>query len=431
MEILKKIGKICFILLVAIALVVDGLFIYYHFFVKENELTTGINYISDQNGIDIKNKEDMTEEELEKFQDRWFLEANYYSNDKQNGIQLQELKLNYFMDYNLTSNSYRSTGMQYLGNFKTYANEVGSEEEANQRVVENFVYYDSTNGVDFNGYNSLNHSVANKLNRDTETIIKIDAEAYSIKLDGMYVEKHGKTNFGKWFYNLIGKETIHYFDYGDLFECVMQSIKTNNKKYGDYYITLDLTNFFSIKKFDSQTGKFLNDDVTDIIKNYSVLKFHYDENGAARASQSIFKTINFDKNYGEYNTEYWQERFVYNLTEKDLLFRQSEQYEGHLATLGSATKNKFDQMKRAKVNISINLNSEYLKNKNINVVGLDYLAFENFEIDTLTITGSCDNFHILNQSLKNTNLKTLKHSKSIILDIHDGAIDTAFSEVVI
>ena len=88
-------------------------------------------------------------------------------------------------------------------------------------------------------------------------------------------------------------------------------------------------------------------------------------------------------------------------------------------------------MKRAKVNISINLNSEYLKNKNINVVGLDYLAFENFEIDTLTITGSCDNFHILNQSLKNTNLKTLKHSKSIILDIQAGAIDTAFSEVVI
>ena len=38
MEILKKIGKICFVLLVAIALVVDGLFIYYHFFVKENDL---------------------------------------------------------------------------------------------------------------------------------------------------------------------------------------------------------------------------------------------------------------------------------------------------------------------------------------------------------------------------------------------------------
>lgn len=56
MEILKKVGKICFVLLVAIALVVDGLFIYYHFFVKENESTTGINYISDQNGIDIKIK---------------------------------------------------------------------------------------------------------------------------------------------------------------------------------------------------------------------------------------------------------------------------------------------------------------------------------------------------------------------------------------
>lgn len=429
MKILKQIGKICFVLLVVVALVMDGLFIYYHFFNKD--FTTGTNYIGDQIGLDVIKAEDLPEDEKSEYDERWFMEANLYSNDKNNGIVLQELKLNYFMDYKLISNSYRSTGMQYLGDFKTYSHESANKEEANQRVVEDFIYYDSTNGIDFSGFNSRGDTVATKLNRDTETIIKIDDGAYSIKLDGWYREELGKSSFGKWFYHLIGAYTDHYLNYGDFFECVMQAIKTSNKGYGDFYITLDLTDFFSIKKYNSQTGKFIEDDVTDIIKNYSVLKFHYDENGATRASQSLFGSINLNKNYGQVNVSYWQERFVYNLTEKDLTFRYSDVYGGHLATLSAETKNKFDNMARAKVNVSINLNSQYLQDNEINLIGIDYKAFEDFEIDTLSITGTCDDFLLLEQCLENSNIKTLKHSKSIVLNIKDGATNNEYSEVII
>lgn len=458
MEILKKIGKICFILLVAIALVVDGLFIYYKFFT--NSTTIGVNNIDNQLGVDIEKllkSDELTQEEKNKYEERWFLEANYYSNSKQNGIELQELLLNYFTDYSLESSAYRSTGMQYIGNYQGkmlstwdgqierhvlpleddhYGTDENSVNIANNYVDKSFNYYDYTLDASWNGVTDNNGSIATELKRTTEFIIKIDNRAFSIKLDKYKDEYVGAMrSFWGLGWKAQNAYNRYYYTYGSLFESCMQAIKSCNRGYGDYYIVADLSSLFTIKEFDTKTKKFKEDNVTDIIKNYAVLKIHYDENGARNSSQSMFGSINKDSKYDMekniYNTEYWQERFVYNLTEKDLLFRQSEQHGGYLATLSAETKNKFDQMKRAKVNISINLNSEYLKSKNINIIGLDYLAFENFEIDTFTITGSCDNFHILSQSLKNTNLKTLKHSKSIILDIHEGAIDTEFSEVII
>lgn len=434
MEILKKIGKICFVLLVAIALVVDGLFIYYHFFVKD--FTTGTNYVGDQTGLDVDDiiaSGDLTEEETDKMKDRYFMEVNLYSNNKNNGIELQELKFNYFTDYRMTSEQYLSTGMQYIGNYKHKDVDFRSLEELQQYVFKDFCYYDTKDGISGSGFTGSNAGASTLLKGATTFIIKLDDKPFAIKLDKSF-------KYGKWF-NLFGKEICwnggtHYYTWSELFESIMTLIKSCNYGYGDYYIPFaNLSDYFSLYAFDENGKKFISDEVTDYITTYSAIKVHYDENGARNSSQSMFGSIDMDSKYdlekNKYDTEYWQERFVYNLTEKDLLFRQSEQHGGYLATLSAETKNKFDQMKRAKVNISINLNSGYLKNKNINIVGLDYLAFENFEIDTLSITGSCDNFHILSQSLKNTSLKTLKHSKSIILDIHEGAIDTEFSEVVL
>lgn len=424
MEILKKIGKICFVLLVAIALVVDGLFIYYHFFVKD--FTTGTNYIGDQTGLDIINSNDLTAEEKNEYEKRWFIEANLFSNDKKNGIELQELKFNYFTDYRLTSEQYLSTGMQYIGDYKWESvNIKWSEEERDNYVFQEFNYYDTRDGISYSGQMGTNGSVSTLLKRSTLFTVRIEDEAYALQLNKSYRK-------GFWIGNLNMFGSEHFYTWAELFESIMKAIKSNNKGYGDYYIPLlNLTDFFTVYKFDKNGGKYTSDETTNYVATYSVLKFHYDENGATRASQSIFGSINLDKNYGQYNTEYWQERFVYNLTEQDLKFRQSETHGGHLATLGAETKNKFDQMKRAKINISINLNSDFLKSKNINLVGLDYNALKDFEIDTITIIGTNQKFTLLSGCLENSKIKTLKHSKTVNLDIRDGAINNEFSEVVI
>ena len=70
------------------------------------------------------------------------------------------------------------------------------------------------------------------------------------------------------------------YNYLNVFADCMQAIRSNSAGYGDYYITVDLSEYFTIRELDEH-GKYKQDDVTDIIKNYSVLKFHYDENGIA------------------------------------------------------------------------------------------------------------------------------------------------------
>ena len=138
MKVLKTIGNCCLVFLTVIAVCVIIAFVYYHYFVKDT--TIGVNNINDQLAVDIKKDEDLTPEERNEFEERWFMEASYYSNAKNNGVQLQELKYNYFTGYNLTSDQYRSTGMQYMGDFETYMNEVNSDKEAQQRVLSEFYY---------------------------------------------------------------------------------------------------------------------------------------------------------------------------------------------------------------------------------------------------------------------------------------------------
>ena len=455
MTVLKGIANFCLVL-ISIA------FVYYHFFVDDT--TTGVNNIDNQVGLDIQEilkSDELTEEEKDELQDRYFLEVNYYSNDKNNGIQLQELKMNYFTSYKLTSSDYRSTGMQYLGDYKGlpldtwdgnsevsvvkigsndryYGTDETSVNIANNYVDKSFNYYDYTQGVSWNGVTDENGSIATELKRTTEFIVKIDNRAFAITLNKYFDKDVGDVR------NIFGigwkvgeKYNRYYYTYGSLFQSCMQAVKTNSAGYGDYYITVDLSSLFSIKEFDTETGKYKADNVTDIIKTYSVLKFHYDENGARSSQQSIFGIIDnnskYDLTQDKVDTTYWQERMTYNLNAQSKLnakeiftYRYSEVYDGYFVSLSMDAKKVFADMPRTKVNITLDVNND----ANKRIVGLDYNAFEGLELDTLIIKGS-GQFYCLDKALHNTNLQTLKYSDGITLDIADNAINTEYKEEII
>lgn len=348
MTVLKGIANFCLVLITVAAVLISIAFVYYHFFVDDT--TTGVNNIDNQVGLDIQEilkSDELTEEEKDELQDRYFLEVNYYSNDKNNGIQLQELKMNYFTSYKLTSSDYRSTGMQYLGDYKGlpldtwdgnsevsvvkigsndryYGTDETSVNIANNYVDKSFNYYDYTQGVSWNGVTDENGSIATELKRTTEFIVKIDNRAFAITLNKYFDKDVGDVR------NIFGigwkvgeKYNRYYYTYGSLFQSCMQAVKTNSAGYGDYYITVDLSSLFSIKEFDTETGKYKADNVTDIIKTYSVLKFHYDENGARSSQQSIFGIIDnnskYDLTQDKVDTTYWQERMTYNLNAQSKL----------------------------------------------------------------------------------------------------------------
>lgn len=412
MKIVKKIIDISLVFLSIISILVCGVYIYYHFFVKDT--TIGVNNIGDQIGLDIINSEDLTDKEKSELEERWFMEANYYSNDAKNGIELQELNFNYFMDYTLTSDAYRSTGMQYLGDYSTSQM---INYDPNNSINPAFTYYDTVDGITYNGYNDVNGSLNTLLNRKSSFIIKIDNRAFSIQLTGSY-----KDYFFLWFYNTA------YYEYGDVFDSVFTAIENNSKGYGDYYIVVDLSEFFSIKEYDTKTGKFKSDDVTDIIKNYAVLKFHYYENGAKNSTQSLFGLIENNPNHGMnevIDTTYWKAKPVYTYTESSDVFdsRYSSVYGGELISFTTEARQKLEKLSDAKIRLTINIT-------NTDIVGIDYSGLENIEIESITITGS-GTFYYLENSLKGTNVKTIYRSSGINLEIHETAIDTEYSEVIL
>ncbi|MBR2970047.1 MAG: hypothetical protein IKC49_03230 [Clostridia bacterium] len=422
MKIAKKILDVSLVILSIISILVCGLYVYYHFFV--NDTTIGVNNIGDQIGLDIINSEDLTEEEKSEFEERWFMEANYYSNDAGNGIELQELNFNYFMDYTLTSDVYRSTGMQYLGDYKFGSTQYfDSEVEVGKAIDPEFTYYDTVDGLSYKGYagNNPELSIATLLNRDAELIIKIDNKPYTIQMTGKY-DVYDRFLF--WEYVSV----TYYYGYSNVFESVMSAIKSNSLGYGDYYITVDLSEYFSIKEYDVNTGKFKPDDVTDIIKNYAVLKFHYYENGAKNSTQSIFGLIENNPNYGMsdvIDTTYWKAKAVYTYTESSDIFdlRYSSIYNGNLISFSSEARQKLEKLSDAKIRLTINIT-------NTDIVGIDYSGLENIEIESITITGS-GTFYCLENSLKGTNVKTINRSSAINLDVHATAIDTEYSEVIL
>ena len=464
MKALKTIANVCLAIIVVIAICVIIAFVYYHYFVKD--ITIGVNNIDNQVGLDvdsIKNSEDLTEEEKEELNDRYFLEVNYYSNDKGNGIELQELQLNYFTTPNLSVDDYWSTGMQYLGNYqglpldtwdgeskghfmKLFGNNdshYGIDEVsvniANNYVDTSFNYYDYTVGVHWDGVTDENGSIATVLTRKTPFIVKINNRPYMLRLD-----KYFDKDVGDWrngFGVKVGeKYNRFYYTYGSLFQSCLQAVKTNSKGTGDYYIVPNLSSLFSIYEYDEETKKFKTDDVSDIVQTYCVMKFHYDENGARSVKHSLFEIIDGNPNYGlrdgTVGTTYWQERVLYNLdvnsklNGKDVFeYRYSDIYKGYFVSLSMDCKELFAEMSRAKVNITLDLTAPYLADKQLNVVGLDYNAFDGFRIDTLTVQGNEQTFYLLEKSLYDTQLQVLKYSKSLTLDFGNEVINSEYKGV--
>lgn len=103
-------------------------------------------------------------------------------------------------------------------------------------------------------------------------------------------------------------------------------------------------------------------------------------------------------------------------------------YDGYFVSLTMDAKKLFAEIPRAKINVTLDLDSPSLEH---NIVGLDYNAFENLGIDTLTVRGGTQTFYLLEKSLFGTNLQTLKTSTGIMLDGVQNAIDNEYSGVII
>ena len=133
------------------------------------------------------------------------------------------------------------------------------------------------------------------------------------------------------------------------------------------------------------------------------------------------------------DTTYWKERMTYNLNcssklnGKDLfIFRYSSEFNGYFVSLSLDAKKLFNEMPRTKINVTLDVAC-----RDKPIVGLDFNAFENVELDTLTVKSKeAIRFYLLDNSLSNTNLQTLKRNECVTMDVAENAISNEYSEVI-
>lgn len=432
----KRIVDFCVICLTLVACLFIGLFIYQSFIDKE--FTVGVNNIDNQLAVDAEVIEsDSSSSDIDR---RVLFQVNYYSNNKGNGTKLRELSFNYFDDWTLSQNVYRSSGIQFLNDYYTVNNDLNYDDnitfsEYDVRMAWNYsnpdtmkrkikslesnfaksdlYFYDWTADVSYQG--KPNSSVATGLQVNHPYVIKIDGKPYAITLDKTY-DYVVKNFWGSW------TNTVNFTWY-DIFQGCMTAVEGNSGGYGDFYIKGDFSKYFTIFGFNKETGKFDDDSVSDIIRTYAVIKFHYDENGASSAKDSLFDQLYADANYGITEVDYAGIKSVYTFTEKDFSCRYSDTVGGDLLSLKQDAQNFIELHPNSLIKFDIDFSSLE------NVIGFDFNAFAGVPINKLCLrSDSAKTLTFLDDSLSSSGVNLIYKSDLLTLRFVG---DVSFEEVVL
>jgi len=430
---MKKVVSFISILFAIIGMALIGLYVYH--VCTYNSITMNITQVSDQLAVDVLKAEDLSDEKKAELEERWFMEANVYSNDAENGGFLSELKFNYFTSWELVENNYRSSGLQYYSkDGKSIEDSVASyplsERDEKFRSSLPLSYmgininnYDSADGISFSGSAGV-VSVSSTFDSSFVPIVKIDDHPYAVELTGSYEGYIPSTIF----FGRVGvmKKGQVAYTWEDILRCTTEVALSNSAGYGDYYVTLDLSNFFTLRKWDSETGKFIDFDSTDLLKNYTVLKFHLDENGAMTSKQSMFGQIDCNPSFGITDvSDYWGYDVFYTLSAEDFKVRESALYGGKVLSLSAEAFNFFSALENTPVKVVIDLDE--LKE----VVGFDFDVFKGLKIDRITLLSSTEReFTFLSGALKDTGCTLIQRSAGLTLTFEDDSI-TNYTEVVL
>lgn len=438
-----KVLNIVLVIIMCISAVICGTYIYYHFFVKPNHETIGVNYFGYQLPTDVLDIKDLSKDKIDMYKNRTLFEFSYYDNSLNNGIELFDFKLNYFTDSSLSTATCRSVGLQGYCDFsKIYdTNAFNNIEMLNyfNNADQTIYCYTFHDDISWAGFKYDNHGTNTMLNKDSEFIVTIDNLPYLIKLNGYRKYIKDKTFLGIKY----GEEEAYYdLTWTDLFMEIMYSVKTNSKGYADGYFIFDCSDYFKdIKAYNPDTKKFDKIPDVDITKNYSYVKFNYSKNGLTKASQSLFGLVKGDENYGMEDKDvnlqdYWKANLNYVIDENTVIngndvleYKYMDLYDGDFVSLNLGSKSIINSLPDKCVDIVIDIN-KINTSKHVKIKGLYVGAFQNFEINSLTIIGVGE-FKILDKALVGSKIKTIKRSNNIYLDFANNSTNNEFVEVVI
>lgn len=324
---------ICSLLFIA-CICVDAFYIYIKYFAGNKKVVSSTFELALQTLADGETKKP-------------FLEVAYYSNKKNNGLELFDVKYNYLMDENKTN--FFSQGLQYVGtkeksiyeNFETFVLDDTYEKSYKKEGAwySGAVYY-YHNWFGRYTPDVYNYQSSNDYETTTLSTNPIDNNSFfKIDLNGTIYGMRFKSNYkiasdG----NFIGQYKIGYenhfiytdFDYGDFyaymdhnyFNKVLFYSIAGMKPGTDQYVIFEFGDLFDYYVFNESTStynlvvkeNFIDEarkidknaqiDTTGLlgkvykeVKSYFAIKVSIFEDGAMRASDSLFNSVEGSQNY--------------------------------------------------------------------------------------------------------------------------------------
>ena len=346
-----------------------------------------------------------------------FMEINYYKNSNKNGLEMFEIKYNYFMDETL--NEIVSVGSQYVADTKedklnwTYQDMVTYHITKKERygilkaglryeydtyfaygLVGNSNYYEyqSINDYEFSIGNDIN-----PMNDNTMFKVTIGNEIYGMSFKHDYtIEDYfiGTAGIETWFTQDIN-HCYPYIDHNFMAYKICESLRKATVV-GDSYQVLQFGDFFTYHKYDGKTYSPLedvnNEKITTEFNNYYVVKINISNDGARYASDSMFNQVQGNASFnltGQHiyeNYFYGRNVIQLSMTDFNLIWVEDKYYQ--FALKDSFKKAYADYADSIVLDVSIDLDKLYLCD--VEFAGFAKDTFKGFDVYKCVTTQRVD-----------------------------------------
>lgn len=316
-------------------------------------------------------------------EDTYFMEVNYYSNEKKNGVECMEFKFNYYIDTSIPEkkedgtydNKYMfSTGVQLydgLDYYHTYNTSNGISQSVTHFVLDNATFYASPEGLN-QGYEVTNTTLGKSW------IFDIDGKLCLIENKGLVLTD----NF--WWWN-------YYADYDIQFMIATTVMSIQSMKNGTTITAFNFSDYLKITKvYNPETGKFEEELVDDNITQYFTfmnVKINKTDNGMIETKNSIFNCYKGDSAWsfngiGDRKT-YWRDDTIYDIDSNDFKFISAD--DGYNIELKDSCVEYLSQFADVILNVEINLDDF---SSILNIVGFTKNPFKDLNVNSIKITSS-------------------------------------------
>lgn len=262
-------------------------------------------------------------------QKKAFMEIVYYSNKNKNGLEMLEIKYNYFADEN--NDTFLSVGQQFVASdvnssigfdvdsgYTTYKTIQKYRKGLKYVNVHNVFFgthtLDSTSMFEYQSSNDnfISGNDINRLTSNSKFKITIGNENYRLSFKNYEAVKD-------FYLGSVSLESAFTRDINHRYQCVddmllasklLGTLQGAEFTSGTYEV-LQFADFFNYEKFDDSVYKSLDDVNNNVVKtdftNNYVVKITKSEDGAKQASDSLFKQVQGNSRFNYAGTEIYDD----------------------------------------------------------------------------------------------------------------------------